>query len=129
MAVPIVALYGSLNAIFNILLAIRVSQSRLSEKVAVGPGETKGRLLIRSRIHGNNAEYVPIGIVMLLIAELAGGSSAILHSLGGALLVGRIFHAFGMTRPAPNFFRATGIGLTWLMILATSAYALVLRGT
>src|SRR5688572_28796319 len=113
MAVPIVALYGSLNAIFNILLAIRVSQSRLSEKVAVGWGEKTGRLLVRGRIHGNNAEYVPIGIVMLLIAELAGGSSAILHSLGGALLVGRIFHAFGMTRPAPNFFRATGIALTW----------------
>lgn len=128
MAVPIVALYGSLNAIFNIILALRVSQGRLAEKVPVGDGGAKSALFLRSRIHGNNAEYVPLGIVMLLVAELSGGQSAVLHSLGGALLVSRIFHAFGMTRPAPNFFRATGIGVTWAMIVATAGYTLFLRG-
>jgi uncharacterized membrane protein YecN with MAPEG domain len=40
----------------------------------MGLGESKA-LLIASRIHGNNAEFVPLAIVMMLIAELLGGGS------------------------------------------------------
>lgn len=128
MSVPITALYGSLNAVFNIVLGIAVSQGRVAHKVSLGTGDNAA-LLLRNRIHANNAEYVPLGVVVLLIAELSGGTSMVLHCLGGALLVGRVFHAYGMTLPrTPNFFRGTGIALTWLMILGAAIYALVLRG-
>jgi uncharacterized membrane protein YecN with MAPEG domain len=126
MNVPVVALYGSLNALFNILLASRVSSLRRTERVSVGHGESK-RLEVAARIHGNNAEFVPLGIVMLLIAELMGGSSLWLHVFGGSLFVGRVLHAIGMPRPAPNFGRFVGTALTWTTISLVSGWILYLR--
>ncbi len=120
------ALYGALNAIFNIFLASRVSSSRLSEKISIGMGSSKP-LEIASRTHGNNAEYLPLALVLLLVAELMGGHSAALHALGGSFLVGRVLHAIGMPRKAPNFFRFTGTTLTWLVIVGTSGWLLALR--
>lgn len=124
---PVVtALYGGLNALFNIYLANRVSNARRAEKVSIGHGESDA-LLLAARIHANNAEFVPLGIVVLLLAELCGGSSVMLHVLGGSLFVGRVFHMIGMPMKAPNFFRFTGTGLTWTMIAVTSGYLLWLR--
>lgn len=124
---PVVtALYGAINALFNIYLANRVSTSRRSERIGIGHGSSDA-LLLASRIHANNAEFVPLAIVVLLLAELCGGSSVVLHVLGGSLFLARVFHMIGMPRPAPNFFRFTGTAVTWGMIVVTSAYLLWLR--
>jgi len=127
MAVPIVALYGALNAVLNVVLAVRVTIGRRRSKTSLGVG-TDETLLHASRAHGNNAEYVPIALIVLLIAEIQGGSSVAMHSLGGALLVGRILHAIGIPMRAPNPYRAVGMALTWGVILAASGYCLALRG-
>lgn len=124
--IPVVALYAPLNALFNIFLANRVSSGRAKAKVGIGTGQDK-ELELRVRMHGNNAEFVPLALLMLLIAELAGGAAMWLHVLGGTLLVARLFHAFGLPRPAPNVFRFTGTAATWLIIVATSVWTLVLR--
>ena len=123
-----IALYGALNALYNIFLASRVSNSRMREKVSVGMG-TSRPLEIASRTHGNNAEYLPLALVLLLIAELMGGHSAALHALGGGFLVARVLHAIGMPRKAPNFFRFTGTAVTWTVIAGTAVWLLVLRFT
>lgn len=127
-APTITALYGALNAIFNIYLAFNVSQARGKHKVSIGHGDSP-ELLLAARIHSNNAEFVPLAIVMLLITELLGGSSAILHACGGLLLLARVAHMIGMPRKAPNVFRAVGIALTWGLIVGLSGWALYLRTT
>lgn len=128
MSVPVVALYGALNAIFNVVLAVRVSGGRMKEKVSLGPGGTAAKALdVMIRTHGNNAEFVPLALLLLLIAELMGGSSTVLHVLGGTLFVARISHAIGMPRRAPNVFRATGATLTSLIIVGISVWLLVMR--
>lgn len=126
MAPTITALYGALNAILNIVLANRVSTVRKKEGVTLGHGESKA-LLVASRIHANNAEFVPLAIVMMLIAELMGGSSAVLHAYGGLLLVARVAHAIGLTRPSPNVFRLLGTAITWIGIVAISGWVIYLR--
>ena len=127
MGIPTVtALYGSLNAIFNVLLASRVSTVRRKEHIGIGTGESKA-LLLANRIHANNAEFVPLAIVMLLLAELCGGASSWLHLAGGLIFVARLSHAFGMPRPAPNFFRVAGTALTWTSIVALALWVLWLR--
>jgi len=127
MGIPTVtALYGSLNAIFNIFLANQVSTARRRDKVSIGHGESKS-LELAARIHANNAEFVPLAIVMLLLAELCGGASLYLHIAGGLLLISRIFHAIGMPRPAPNVFRFVGTGVTWIGIVVISVWILILR--
>jgi len=45
--------------------------------------------------------------------------------LGITLVVGRVLHAYGLTRNAgPSIGRAVGILLTWLMILLASLLAI-----
>lgn len=132
MSVPVVALYGALNAIFNVLLAVRVSGGRMKEKVSIGGAASAGggppkALDVLIRTHGNNAEFVPLALLLLLIAELMGGSSTILHVLGGSLFVARISHAIGMPRRAPNVFRATGATVTSVLIVGISVWLLVMR--
>ncbi len=126
MGVPIVALYGALNAILNVILATRVTGVRRSTKKSIGFDGDEA-LLVAGRVHSNNAEYVPLALVMLLIAELCGGQSAILHALGGSLFVSRLLHAYGLPRPAPNPYRAVGIVVTWLVILGAAGYCIALR--
>jgi uncharacterized membrane protein YecN with MAPEG domain len=122
----ITALYGSLNAVLNIALALRVSNLRRKHRVSVGQGESK-ELLVAIRVHGNNAEFVPLAIMMLLLAELCGGSSLWLHMIGGSLLVARVGHAVGMGKKAPNVPRFSGSAITWTGIVVTALYTLWLR--
>jgi uncharacterized protein len=127
MAVPIVALYGALNAILNIVLAANVSCGRGKYRVSIGTGDSKEMLRV-NRIHGNNAEFVPLALVMLLIVELMKGSSLWLHVLGGALFVARLSHWQGMMmEKSPNAFRFLGTAVTWLVILGSAIYAIILR--
>jgi uncharacterized membrane protein YecN with MAPEG domain len=126
MGVPIVALYGGLNAIFNIFLANQVSSARRKTKTSLGLGSADA-LLHANRAHGNNAEYVPLALVMLLICELQGGSSKVLHAMGGALFVARVLHWLGISRPAPNVPRLVGTAVTYVTIAGAGVYAILLR--
>lgn len=126
----ITALYGALNAIFNVLLATEVTRLRRRHGVSLGHGSERDKALnVAVRAHGNNAEFVPLALLMLLIAELCGGASWALHALGGSLFAARIAHWIGLPRKAPNAYRAGGIVITWLGILTTAGYVLYLRTT
>ncbi len=48
-----------------------------------------------ARVQANFSEYVPIALILLLLAEIQGGSPLVLHAIGLALVVGRAAHAFG----------------------------------
>ncbi len=127
MSPPIVtALYAALNAVLNIVLASRVSNLRRRDKVSVGAGDSK-ELLVAIRTHANNAEFVPFALLLMLIAELLGAASMPLHVYGGLLFAARVLHVVGMPRRAPNPYRFVGVGLTWLLIVGSSAYVLWLR--
>ncbi|MFI5299753.1 MAG: MAPEG family protein [Polyangiales bacterium] len=122
MMVPIVALYAPLNAVLNIALAGNVVRHR-----ARGLSDSDKDLQLAIRIHGNNAEFVPLALLMMLLAELSGGASFWLHVAGGLLLVARVAHVLGMPLKAPNPLRSFGVAGTWGMIVALSLYCLVLR--
>ena len=125
MPVPVVALYGSFNAFLNIALALYVSRLRTTHKVSLGTGDSR-EVLHAVRMHGNSAEFVPLAIVMLLIAELSGGAPIFLHALGASLSIGRVLHIIGIPKKAPNPYRVLGNAATWLMIMAASGYCLFL---
>ena len=105
-------------------LAGRVVQARNSENVLFGDGGNVV-LLQRQRVHGNFIEYVPLGLLLLLVLELNGAAPLLLNALGGSLLVARILHAFGFSRSTGRSFgRFVGTILTWLMLAAASFLAL-----
>ena len=86
-----------------------------------------GGLLRRIRVHGNFAEYVPLALFLMALAELQGLPPLILHALGLSLLAGRALHAFGVPRPPEDYrFRVAGMGLTFAVLLTAAAANLVL---
>ena len=128
---PVVtALYGALNALFNIFLANQVSTLRRRHGVGLGHGDADGAqrdMLVAIRAHANNAEFVPLAIVMMLLAELCGADGWALHAYGGALLLARVAHWLGLPKKAPNPLRFSGTAITWTAIVAISGYVLYLR--
>jgi uncharacterized membrane protein YecN with MAPEG domain len=93
--VPVTVLYAALNALVTLLLGLNTSLFRTINHQYVG--DTPGPQVVRaSRAHGNNAEWVPLALLLLLLLELSHSSSLWLHILGGALFAGRIFHAAGV---------------------------------
>jgi uncharacterized membrane protein YecN with MAPEG domain len=124
LAVPVTALYGALNTFITVGLGINVSLMRTRLKTFRGDG---GHPELQSaiRAHGNNVEHVPLALILLLLAELCGGSSVALHVFGGALFVARLAHAFGIL--TGSRVQAVGATLTLLVQLGLAAYALWLR--
>jgi uncharacterized membrane protein YecN with MAPEG domain len=125
MAAPITALYAGLLGLLLLGLAARVVQGRVANQIVFGDAGNPG-FIQRQRVHGNAIEYIPIGLLLLLTAELNGSSAAVLHAIGGSLFVARVLHAFGLsqsTGTTPGRF--IGTILTWLAILAGCAVCLL----
>jgi uncharacterized protein len=125
MNVPASALYGSILAVMTILLAMNVSRHRGRASKLFGHGDDDG-LESAIRAHGNASEYVPLGVLMLVIAELMGANATSMHGLGGTLLLARIGSAHGIVTRTPAT-RAAGALFTWLSILGAVAYVVLLR--
>jgi hypothetical protein len=124
-AVPVTALYGALSALLLVALGMNVSRLRGKYQVFRGDGG-HDELQSAIRVHGNNAEHIPLVLILLLVAELCGGSSVTLHVFGGALVVARLLHALGLTRRLTAAQVPGALG-TYLIEAGLAGYALWLR--
>jgi uncharacterized membrane protein YecN with MAPEG domain len=106
----ITALYAALCAFIVLALAVRIMVMRFRMRTGIGDGGDS-RLARAIRIHGNAIEYVPIALVLLLVAELNGTRPALLHGCGVVLVIARIAHALGLLR-SPGLSLGRGIGVT-----------------
>ena len=113
---------AALTALF-ITLSLRVIALRRSGRVSLGDAGDP-TLLARIRAQGNCAEYAPLGIVLLLLAELAGASAALLHLSGLVLLAGRICHAWALSGPGRFGARTIGMVMTFAALGLSAALAL-----
>ena len=94
MAIIITPVYAGLLALIFIGLSIMVSIGRGKYSVDIGHGDDQD-LEVRIRRHGNMAEYVPFGLVLMAFAEFQGLSAVWLHVSGLVLIGGRLIHIFG----------------------------------
>jgi uncharacterized membrane protein YecN with MAPEG domain len=120
MTVPITALYAGLCGVVLLALAARVI--RLRWKLRVGIGDGGERPLHKAmRVHGNAAEYVPIALLLLLVAELDRSPSMLLHVCGATFVGARVLHAVGLSRSSgASWPRMAGTILT-VLVIATLA--------
>lgn len=123
MILPITLTIAAAAAILNIWLAMRTGRVRLANKISLGDGGNP-QLLARMRAHANFAEYTPFFLILLGLIELAHGTSTWLWGVAILYILGRIAHAFGMDRPAPNALRGGGVAITMLILLGLAGYAL-----
>jgi uncharacterized membrane protein YecN with MAPEG domain len=100
-----------------VFLGVRIAYYRFSRKIGVGDGGDK-ELIKRVRAHGNTIENVPIGLLLLLILELNQTLPLWLHVFGILLVVGRVAHAWGLSRhTGASLARMIGTSFTWIAIL------------
>lgn len=81
---PITSLFAAGFALALVALSIPISLRRVEVGVMIGQGED-GVLRNRIRAHGNFIEYVPLGLILLALAEAQGISTAAVLSAGAAL--------------------------------------------
>ena len=85
--------------------------------VALGDGGDRA-LLRRQRAHANFAEYVPMALILIALAEAQGLPHWMLQVLGLALLVGRLSHAYGVSLdPEKLQLRVVGVVLTFTVLV------------
>ncbi|GAC11163.1 MAPEG family protein [Paraglaciecola chathamensis] len=122
---PITAFYGGLLGITFMYLSILVIQGRRSGKISLGDGGDNHFLGV-IRAHANFAEYVPLILVLMLVAEINQAHSAVLHSAGVALLIGRLVHAYGLKHHSgASWQRVSGMLLTFIALIGLSIQNIV----
>ena len=113
----ITSLYAGLLALLYLAISGWVVRVRMQQKVYAGD---KGDPVMANamRLHANFAEYVPLALILILLAEMQGAPALALHALGAALLLGRMMHAAGMARlPHIAPLRGGGALLSFLVLL------------
>ncbi len=125
MAAPVTALYAALSGVLLIVLAALVVRARWATRTALGTGADP-RMERAVRVHANFVEYVPLALLLLLLGELNGVPTGVLHVAGIVLLASRALHAWGLSRhSARSFGRFWGTLGTWITIVALAAALLV----
>lgn len=99
------ALYVVLGALLLIKLSLDVVKLRTEYRVAYGDGGFY-ELQTAIRIHGNAVEYLPIGVMLLVVLEMNGGANWTLHSCGLLLMAGRLLHYYGLHQREYRWRRA-----------------------
>ena len=121
----ITALYAALITLVFLALSARVIARRGAAQVALGDGGNR-ELARAIRAHANCAEYAPLGIILIGLAEQVSAPALILHALGVGLLAGRVVHAYGLSREPENLrFRLIGMILTFTALAVGAAAALI----
>lgn len=92
---PITSFFAGLLTLYFVRLAFDVIRLRKSNKVSLGAGGVS-ELEKAIRAHGNFAEYVPLGLILMGLLESHRFHPIGLAVLGALLAVGRFLHAQGI---------------------------------
>ncbi|WP_419826530.1 MAPEG family protein [Sphingomonas sp.] len=125
---PVSLTFAAALALLNLFLAYRIVRVRIATKTMNGDG---GHPLLqgRTRAQANFVEYAPFALGLVVLLELARRPHGILWAITALFVAGRIAHAFGLERPAPNPLRAGGILVTWVVLLGLAGWAIVVAST
>lgn len=125
MTASILLPYAGLLGLVLLGLSFNVVRLRRKHQVGIGTGDVP-ELARGIRAHANFCEYVPLALILLFGLAAAGAAPIwALHALAGALVIGRILHAIGLSRTAgASAARVWGTLLTWSVMLFTAGAAL-----
>jgi hypothetical protein len=117
-------LYTALLGLLLIALSVNVVLARRRYRVRLGVGTEEG-MQQAVRVQANFSEYVPLAVILLILAELSGLPEALVHAAGIVLVTSRVLHAWGLSHsPGRTFGRFYGTAGTWLVITGLSLWLL-----
>lgn len=116
----IAALYAGVNILILLVLAVLVVAGRRKHKITLGDGGNAD-FSRAVRAHANAAEYIPAGLVGIVLLALMEPAAPLwlLHASALSLTAGRILHGIGLHTGTLNAGRMLGMVLTW------TSYALI----
>lgn len=113
-------------ALVFVALSVNVIRERFRAKASFGVGtDPKHPLAVAARMHGNFAEYAPLFLILLLLAESHELPALALKIIAGLFVLGRVLHATGMRISAPNPLRVAGMMCTFFPLLILAVWGLV----
>ncbi|MHB1543974.1 MAG: MAPEG family protein [Gammaproteobacteria bacterium] len=80
-----------------VFLAIRVSRLRWQHRTGIGHGDHPD-LERAIRAHANAVEYIPLTLLLFLVSALTTAPTRELEWFGAIFLLGRVLHAWGLSR-------------------------------
>ena len=124
------AIYAAILTFVYVKLTLNVINLRRQNKVSLGDGGRED-LQQAIRSHGNFAEYVPLGLILLGCLEANHIHWTIVLLLGGVFTTGRLFYAKAFLEATPNIdLRVKGMKFTlWGLqaLAATNVIALIIQ--
>tara|TARA_B100000683_G_scaffold223863_1_gene221853 strand:+ start:83 stop:475 length:393 start_codon:yes stop_codon:yes gene_type:complete len=121
------SLYASLLCLFFIFLSVRVIVLRGNPVFAVlSFGKDRPDTLDRAiRAHGNFAEYTPLFLILLYLAERSDMASSGIHAYAASFFAGRLMHGICFALLKRNLFlRVGGTVLTLFPLLGLASWHL-----
>jgi uncharacterized protein len=118
------ALYIALLIVMLVVLAFLVINQRRKKLIGIGDGGDKvaARMI---RVHGNFCENAPFAMALLILLPMLGGSSFLIHGVGGFFLLGRMAHAYGLSQAAGSSVgRVGGMVMTLTSLLIGAGFLL-----
>lgn len=123
-ALPVTIVFVAVFALIQIPMTVAVGLRRLQTDVQFMDGGDSV-LLQRMRAHGNFTETVPIALLAMAAAELAGAPHVLLWSGGTALLLGRLVHYATIVTTGFGIGRAIGMLLTLSSLVLFPGFVLL----
>jgi uncharacterized protein len=115
--------FVGLFAVIQIPITVMVGYRRLQTRVPFLDGGDQ-TLMRRMRAHGNFTETVPMTLLAMAAAELAGAPHWLLWVGGAVLLVGRSLHLATLVRSGWGAGRAIGMILTFVSMGGFGLFAI-----
>ena len=118
----VTALYAASLGILFSLISLRTL--RLRRRLGIRLGDAGHPVMLRAmRVHANFAEYVPLCLGLMCLAEVQAAPIWLIHAMGLALTLARLAHAHGVNQQQEKIaFRVVGISLTLSNLLTASSY-------
>lgn len=117
-------IFTALLALMSVPMAIAVGLRRAKTGIMMLAGDDDD-LLRRIRAHGNFTEYVPLALLALAGAEIAGAPPWLVITCGVVLIAARLIHYVGFRQNPNGPGRLIGTLLTTLTMLVLSATILL----
>ena len=97
MTLTVTTLYVFPLVLIWFVLWIGVTSARASLNTSIGDGGNLD-LLLKIRRHGNFIEWMPLVLILMVLADAQGTGPIWLHAAGALLVIGRVVHAFGLKK-------------------------------
>ena len=113
-------IYAAILALLFIALSVRTLVVR--RRLGIGIGNAGNEQMLRAvRAHGNFAEYAPIALLLACMLEVMGAHQVLVHFACASLVLGRVSHAFGVSRSPENYrYRVFGMAMTFTSLLTAA---------